>query len=247
MSFFAPIFNAASVASSSEKCVVWRLCVSASSTSTIQPFQQRENDASGIRFTSVQYATRFDTKSQHRHIPMKQPHRRPPHRPNLKTPPQSAAETSRGRNSGLFGSGSAKRIPKTSHQRLLRRLVRPQVQRAAFHMIEPPHIIQPHDVIRVRMGNDNRINPINPIRHALQPQLRRRIDQHANVTIRDNDRRPRAFIMRIGAVAHCAMTPNHRHAGAGAGAKEKQFDLLACVNGIARLMERKYGHAPSGA
>ena len=44
------------------------------------------------------------------------------------------------------------------------------------------------------------------------------------ILVVDDDAATRAVVARIGAGAHIAMTTDHRHAGAGAGSEEDEFD-----------------------
>src|SRR5437764_912817 len=85
---------------------------------------------------------------------------------------------------------------------------------------DPPRIIQPHDVIGMRVSEDYRIDPLHPIGHALEPQFRRRIDQYPRVAVGDDNRWPRPPIARIRAGAHFASATNHWDSGARAGPKE---------------------------
>ena len=118
----------------------------------------------------------------------------------------------------------------------------------------PPQIVQPHHVIRMRMRVDHRLDVVDPIAHALEPKLGRRIDQHVHPAVLEHHRRARAFVVRIPALADLAVAADHRHAGAGAGAEEEEFDVAwrhrSCVIGRIgapdnlRLVDRRCASAP---
>ncbi len=125
----------------------------------------------------------------------------------------------------LGRAGLAKRITKAPRQDLMRRLVRPHVQRPLAQRVEAPHIVQPHDMVGVRMRENDRVDHVDAMGDALETQLRRRIDEDPGIVVGDDDGWPHSLVTRIGAGADRTMAADHGDAGAGAAAEKEQFDL----------------------
>ncbi len=164
-------------------------------------------------------------KSKHLHRPMRKGDRRPGHRVNL----ERAVDLARfevGSKQFAFGIWLAPGILEDLPQDAVRLGRRPYIQRPALQGVEPADIVQPHDMVGVGMGEDNRINAINAVIDGLQPQFGGCIDEHPRRAMRDDDAAARAPVAGIGAGADFAMAADHRHAGAGAGAEKEQFEAL---------------------
>ena len=67
-------------------------------------------------------------------------------------------------------------------------------------------------MIRVRMGINHRIQPVNPLAHRLRAKIRRRIDHHVASIVRKQQGRPGPLVARIARLAHRAMATKRGHA-----------------------------------
>src|SRR5262249_23226156 len=121
--------------------------------------------------------------------------------------------------------GLLKRVSEDPLQRSECSIVGPDVDWPRSRNIKPSHIVQPHDVIRMRVRKHDGVYAVYLVCYALESQLRRRIYEPAGRTIRDHDRRAGALVPRIEARAHCTAATDHRHTGACARAQEKKLDV----------------------
>ena len=86
-----------------------------------------------------------------------------------------------------------------------------------------PQIIQPEDVIGVRVRVDRCFDQTNSLAQQLQPQFRRRVDDERAAWGIDRDASACPMILRIGRRADRAIATDHRHTDAGAGAEQNEF------------------------
>src|SRR5689334_8726731 len=71
--------------------------------------------------------------------------------------------------------------------------------RAALQLVEAPQIVEPEDVVRVRVGEENRIDMGNVMRQHLLTQIRRRIHQDLGAFGDvDVDRRTQPSVSYVG-------------------------------------------------
>src|SRR5207248_1987230 len=91
--------------------------------------------------------------------------------------------------------------------------------------IKAADIVQSHDVIGVRVSEDDGVNAVDLVGDALRAELGGGIDQNMGVAVRDQNRGAGAFVVGIGAGADSAVAADHGNAGTGAGAEEEELDL----------------------
>src|SRR3954465_3508484 len=78
-------------------------------------------------------------------------------------------------------------------------LVRIDGQRLATSQIaKPAAIVQAHDVVGMRMGEDNRIQPANVLPQHLEPKLRGGVHDEARLRAFDVDGRAGAMVFQVG-------------------------------------------------
>jgi hypothetical protein len=76
---------------------------------------------------------------------------------------------------------------------------------------ERPQIVQPENVVRMRMGIEHRIDMIDPLTQGLHTKVRARVDHHPVSFPGNRDRRPCAPVARIRGGAHPAAAAQRRH------------------------------------
>ena len=90
-----------------------------------------------------------------------------------------------------------KSVSKDAPQRLHRLSARIDRQRLeAAQIAEAPAIVQPHDVVRVRVREDDRVQPVDFFAQHLDAKLRRRIDHQLDLVGGEVDGRTRAMVLR---------------------------------------------------
>src|SRR5215470_4167067 len=77
----------------------------------------------------------------------------------------------------------------------LRKRVERNLLRAAE--AQRPYVVQPENMIRVRMGVNDCIQAADPLADSLLAEIRRGIDEHATLRILQHDRRPGTIVARI--------------------------------------------------
>jgi hypothetical protein len=86
-------------------------------------------------------------------------------------------------------------------------------------------------MVRVVMGEEHGIHPVDAVRDQLYPQLRRRVDQQSSPVIRLHDRpHPRALVARIRRPADGALAANLRHAETGAGSQKRELQISSTLS-----------------
>ena len=81
-------------------------------------------------------------------------------------------------------------------------------------------IVEADDVIRVRVGEDHRVQLAHIFPQALRAEIRPRIHHPRAFRRLHMDRSPRAVVARIVRPAHRAIASHHRHPHRGPGAEE---------------------------
>ena len=87
----------------------------------------------------------------------------------------------------LLRVGLAERVAEETRQTFERAIVGKDIKRSPAKRVEPPHIVQPHDVIGVGVREHDRVDAIDLVGDALKAQLRRGIDQDARFAVGDDD------------------------------------------------------------
>jgi hypothetical protein len=91
--------------------------------------------------------------------------------------------------------------------------VRVTRDRLALHRIEAAQLVETEDVIRVRVGEQHRVDPPDPVGERLLSQIGRGIDQDAGVVGNvEINRRPQTPVAGIARAAGAAVAADHRHA-----------------------------------
>jgi len=104
-------------------------------------------------------------------------------------------------------------------------------------MGKAPQIIKAHNVIGMRVGENNGIDIANIFAERLCPKIGPRVHHPRAVRGFDIDGRAQSLIARIGRSTHRAVTPDHRDALGSAGAEERNGELrvlLAKAFGVER-------------
>ena len=96
-------------------------------------------------------------------------------------------------------------------------------------MRKSPQIVKAHDVIGVRVRENDRIDTPNILAQRLCPEISPSIHDPRAFWRFDIDRGAQPLVARVGRPAHIAITTNHRHPLRGAGAQESnsQFRVEA--------------------
>src|SRR3984885_15365912 len=107
------------------------------------------------------------------------------------------------------------------------RLLRPvDRNHTALPVVERPHVVQAHNVVGVRVREQNRVHARDPRAQGLIAKVWRGVDQHAVITILDVNRRPKALVPRILRMAYGAAAADHRHPDAGARSEHRNANGL---------------------
>jgi hypothetical protein len=93
-----------------------------------------------------------------------------------------------------------------------------------------PQIIEAHDVIGVRMGENDGVDAADIFAQGLGAKIRSGIDDESGLRCLDVNGRTEAFIARIGGMADRAIAPDHRNAlrRSGAEKSEDEFGVESC-------------------
>jgi len=94
---------------------------------------------------------------------------------------------------------------------------------AILHLAEAAQIIEPHDVIRVRMGEECCIHPPDPLPQALLSEVGRRVDHGMEIGESKENRGPCPVVPRIGGMTDLAGTADHRNSLGGSGSEKSKF------------------------
>jgi hypothetical protein len=98
-----------------------------------------------------------------------------------------------------------------------------------------PQIVKAHDVIGVRMRENDRIHFANILAQRLCPEISPGIHNPRTFRRLDIDRGAQPLVARIGRPAYIAIAANHRHTLRRAGAEECDLELrlfLVVVAGV---------------
>src|SRR6185369_3367051 len=87
--------------------------------------------------------------------------------------------------------------------------------------IERADVVEPHDVIGVRMRVEEEVEPRDRRAQQLQAQIRRGVDQEVLPVRLDLHRLPQPLVARIVRRADGTMATDDRNAGGSAGAEER--------------------------
>ena len=102
-------------------------------------------------------------------------------------------------------------IDEHAPQRHHRLGVRVDRQRPAAQIAKPPAIVQPHDVVRVWMREDHRVQPPYPLAQHLDAKLRRRVHHEFYLVRGHINRRPGAMVLRVRQECRWIFDSHHRH------------------------------------
>ena len=83
-----------------------------------------------------------------------------------------------------------------------------------------PQIIEPGQMIHVRMREDRGIETADVFTQALHPKIRSGIDDPSGLWRLNVNRAAQTLVMRVRAAAHSAITANHRNTDGCAGAEK---------------------------
>jgi len=86
-------------------------------------------------------------------------------------------------------------------------------------------VVDAVDVVGVGVGEQHGVHPVDPLRHELQPQLGRGVDQEAAPARLDQRRGAHAPVARVRRRAGAAVAADLRHAERGAAAEQHQTHL----------------------
>jgi hypothetical protein len=81
----------------------------------------------------------------------------------------------------------------------------------AAQVAKPPAVIQPDDVVGVRMGKKDRIEPVDLLTQTLEPEFRWRIDRQPGLVTGDVNRRPSPMVSWIRQKFRRIVLANDRH------------------------------------
>ncbi len=79
-------------------------------------------------------------------------------------------------------------------------------------IVKPSYIIHAEDVVRMRMGDENRIHAVQTHGKRLQTKLRRGVHDIHMFAVSDGYGGTSSLVMRVGGCANGASTPDHWHA-----------------------------------
>ena len=96
--------------------------------------------------------------------------------------------------------------------------------RGSLFQIVRPDIIEAEDVVRVRMGIENRVEPIDSRSHSLSAEVRGRVDHHVMAAVGEQNGWAGTLVMRIVRFANRAMAAERRNAHRGTGTENGQFE-----------------------
>ena len=105
--------------------------------------------------------------------------------------------------------------------------------------IERPHIVQAHDVVGVRVGEDHGVQAVDAGAQSLRAEIGRGVDQHVAALVAHQDGGPQPVVARIGGSADGAMAADGGHAHAGARTQHGDFDGGRRHSGF---LGRRFGH-----
>ena len=93
---------------------------------------------------------------------------------------------------------------------------------SATQVAKPPAIIQPHDVVGVRVGEKDRVEPVDSLAQTLQAEFRRRIDHEPGLVGGDVNRGPGPMVFWIGQEFRGIVLADDRHPLRGARTKKNK-------------------------
>ncbi len=93
-------------------------------------------------------------------------------------------------------------------------------QRTFAQITETAAIVQAHDVVGVRMGEDHRVEPADVFAQALHAEFRRRVHDQPDLVRRDIDRRARAVVFGVRQKFRRIFLGDDRHALRRAGTEK---------------------------
>jgi len=85
---------------------------------------------------------------------------------------------------------------------------------------KPSQIVETHDVVRVRMGKNHRIEVADVFAERLSPEIRSGVDNPGALWGANVDRRSQALIARVGRMANGAVATNRRNSLGRSGPEE---------------------------
>ena len=115
--------------------------------------------------------------------------------------------------------GVGKDAAQVGHRRRVgidrQRLVAAQITKAAA-------VVQPHDVVGVRVGEDHGVEPAQVFTQALDAEFRRGVHDQFDLVRGDINRRPRAMVLGIGEKSRRVILADDGHALRGAGTQKNK-------------------------
>ena len=92
-----------------------------------------------------------------------------------------------------------------------------------LHLAKAPHVVETHDVVRVGMSEECRIQPADPLAQALGPKVRRGIDDEMTLLSPDQKRGPRTVIAWIPGDTDGTFTSDDGYPLGGSGTEKNEF------------------------
>jgi len=93
-----------------------------------------------------------------------------------------------------------------------------------------PQIVEAHDMVGVRMSENDGVDATNIFPQGLGAEIRSGIDDESGLGCFDVHGRTEAFIARVGGMTNRAIAPDHRNAlrCSGAEKSENEFGVESC-------------------
>ena len=119
-------------------------------------------------------------------------------------------------------SSGPKRVAENAADRVFCRLLAINRHRPAGPARKLPGIVEPKQVVGVRVRERNRIDDPHSLTQELDPHLGRGIDQQVTPAERQQDARPGPLISRIGRCANRAVAADHGNAAGRTSPQKSQ-------------------------
>ena len=92
-----------------------------------------------------------------------------------------------------------------------------------MHLAEPAHVVEPHDVIGMGMGEEGGVETGDPLPQALDAEVGSRIDDEMPVGCAHENRGAGAVIPGIRGTADCTFAPYDRNPLGCAGSEKGEI------------------------
>jgi hypothetical protein len=125
------------------------------------------------------------------------------------------------RNASSFRGARREDVGERAADLPCREGIRKARDRAALERVVAPHLVEPHHVIGVAVGVEQRVHARDTELEGLRSQVGRGVHEHVEAGKLHVDRRTPPAVPRIARRADGAAAADHRHAMRGAGAEER--------------------------